>query len=84
MVSHEGPGVSPAVDRLELRDRLHDRQQPQVVARHVGDCPRDDLDLSDRGKFVHQQQALKLQCRVILGQLLRVEAHELREHEVHE
>ena len=82
VVGREGPGLLVAVDRVQLRHRLHDGEQAQVVAGQEGGGRRDDADPSHRRELVVDEQALHLERRVLLRQVLRVQAHELREEQV--
>ena len=58
VVGREGPRLLVAVDRVELRHRLHDGQQPQVVAgeERRGRC--DHADAAHRRELVVDEQAL--------------------------
>ena len=81
VVGREGARFLVAVDGIELRHRLHDGQQPQVVAGEEGRGRGDDADAAHRRELVVDEQALHLERRVLFGQRLRVQADELREEQ---
>jgi hypothetical protein len=82
VVGGEGAGFLVAIDGVELRHRLHDGQQPQVVAGQESGGRGDDADTTHGRELVVDQQALELERRVLLGQVLGVEADKLREEQV--
>ena len=79
-----GPGGRDRrrVGRVELCHALDDWQQTNVVAGHVAHRAGNDVHLADGGEFVHQQQALVLECLVVLRQFLGVEVDQLTEEQI--
>ena len=81
VVGGEGAGFLVTVDRVQLRHRLNDGQEPQVVAGEKGGRRRDRADPADRRELVVDEQALQFEIGVV-RQCLGVEADQLREEEV--
>ena len=82
MVGDDGPRYILAIGGIELRHRLDDGKQADVVTGHVGHRRGNDVDLADRGELIHQQQDLVLEFGIGLRQLAGIEVDDLAEEQV--